>query len=218
MKCVKIESYVVEAGTDRPSLSWVGFAGSRNWWWILISISIHHQLLLPAKPLGPWDSHTYGSNLYPQHKLEVTGLHYAFTNLPYRKSLWMDKMVGISGSLYGQDGGYLWITLWTGWWVSLDHSMVRMVGISGSLYGQYGGYLWITLWSGWWVSLDHSMVRMEGMSGSLYGQDGGYQCCIAHRYYCCVVDGHCFVFMFVLPYILVTYMFNSSPTRCTLSL
>jgi hypothetical protein len=37
MKCVKVESYVVEGGTDRPSPSWGGFTGSSNWWWILIT-------------------------------------------------------------------------------------------------------------------------------------------------------------------------------------
>jgi hypothetical protein len=38
MKCVKVKSYVVEAGTDRPSPSWgEDFAGSSNRWWMLIT-------------------------------------------------------------------------------------------------------------------------------------------------------------------------------------
>jgi hypothetical protein len=36
MNCVKVESYVMEGGTDRPSPSCVGFAGS-GWWWILMT-------------------------------------------------------------------------------------------------------------------------------------------------------------------------------------
>jgi hypothetical protein len=36
---VKVESYVVEAGTDRRSPSWGegGFAGSSNRWWMLMT-------------------------------------------------------------------------------------------------------------------------------------------------------------------------------------
>jgi hypothetical protein len=36
MKCVKVENYVVKAGTGRPSPLW-GFAGSSNQWWILMT-------------------------------------------------------------------------------------------------------------------------------------------------------------------------------------
>jgi hypothetical protein len=37
MKCVRVESYVVEAGTDRPSPLWGGFAGSSNRWWMIMT-------------------------------------------------------------------------------------------------------------------------------------------------------------------------------------
>jgi hypothetical protein len=37
MKCVKVESYVVEAGADRPSPLWV--AGSSNRWWKILTIT-----------------------------------------------------------------------------------------------------------------------------------------------------------------------------------
>jgi hypothetical protein len=37
MKCVKVESYVVKAGTNRPSPSWGGFAGSSNRRWMLMT-------------------------------------------------------------------------------------------------------------------------------------------------------------------------------------
>jgi hypothetical protein len=45
MNCVKIESYVVEAGTDRSSPLWGGFAGSSNWWWMLMTGVLKRQLL-----------------------------------------------------------------------------------------------------------------------------------------------------------------------------
>jgi hypothetical protein len=57
MKCVKVESYVVEAGTDRHSPSWRGLQVAVRWWTLMTGVVVWVSVLLER---GVGTLHTWG--------------------------------------------------------------------------------------------------------------------------------------------------------------